>query len=47
MMPSSQQLAREDPDVAEAVAQILREDGVEVLLGTNAVRVEQSDGATD
>jgi len=38
-------LAREDPDVAEAVAEILREDGVEVLLETDAVRAEQSDGA--
>jgi pyruvate/2-oxoglutarate dehydrogenase complex dihydrolipoamide dehydrogenase (E3) component len=40
-----QLLAHEDPDVAEAVEQILREDGVEVLLGTSALRVEQSDGA--
>ena len=28
-----QLLAREDEDVAEAVAEILREDGIEVLLG--------------
>ena len=33
-------LAREDPDVADAVAAILREDGVEVLLGARATRVE-------
>jgi pyruvate/2-oxoglutarate dehydrogenase complex dihydrolipoamide dehydrogenase (E3) component len=39
-----QLLAREDPDVAEAVAGILREDGVEVLLQTDAVRAEQPDG---
>jgi pyruvate/2-oxoglutarate dehydrogenase complex dihydrolipoamide dehydrogenase (E3) component len=40
-----QLLAREDRDIAEAVAEILREDGVEVLLQTDAVRVERSDGA--
>lgn len=34
-----QLLAREDDDVAEAVAQILREDGLEVLLSTTTVRV--------
>ena len=39
-----QLLAREDPDVANAVAGILREDGVEVLLQTDAARVEQRDG---
>ena len=32
-------LAREDADVADAVADILREDGIEVLLSTDAVRV--------
>ena len=32
-------LAREDPDVAEAVAAILREDGIDVLLGAEARRV--------
>ncbi len=37
-----QLLAREDPDVAEEVAKILREDGVEVLLETQAVRTEQA-----
>ncbi|HKF37363.1 MAG TPA: mercuric reductase [Ktedonobacteraceae bacterium] len=35
-------LNREDPDVAEEVAHILREDGIEVLLETKPVRVEQS-----
>ena len=34
-----QLLAREDDDVAEAVAAILREDGVEMLLDTAAMRV--------
>lgn len=29
-------LAREDPDIAEAVAELLREDGIEVLLRTEA-----------
>ncbi|HSR24123.1 MAG TPA: mercuric reductase, partial [Candidatus Eisenbacteria bacterium] len=37
-------LAREDPDVADAVAAILREDGVEVLLGARATRVEPAGG---
>lgn len=35
-------LSREDPDVAEEVANILREDGIEVLLETKPVRVEQT-----
>src|SRR6266487_2270744 len=39
-------LAREDPDVAEAVANIMREDGLEVLLETKPVRVEQSSTGT-
>jgi pyruvate/2-oxoglutarate dehydrogenase complex dihydrolipoamide dehydrogenase (E3) component len=34
-------LAREDADVAETVAQILREDGVEVLLNTNPLKAAQ------
>ncbi len=37
-------LAREDADVSEAVADILREDGIEVLTGTAATRVAR-DGA--
>ncbi|HEU5011235.1 MAG TPA: mercuric reductase, partial [Roseiflexaceae bacterium] len=41
----TQLLAREDQDIAEEVAKILREDGIEVLLETAATRVEQSDGA--
>ncbi|GHO89820.1 mercuric reductase [Dictyobacter formicarum] len=35
-------LAREDEDVADAVAKIMREDGLEILLETKPVRVEQS-----
>jgi len=35
-------LTREDPDVAEEVANIMREDGMEVLLETKPVHVEQS-----
>jgi len=35
-------LAREDPDVAEEVANIMREDGLEVLLETKPMHVEQS-----
>ena len=39
-------LAREDPDVAEEVANIMREDGLEVLLETKPVSVEQSPAGT-
>ena len=39
-------LAREDPDVAEAVEGILRDDGIDVLLNCEARRVERrADGA--
>ena len=38
----SQLLAREDGDVAEAVAKILSEDGIEVLLQTSASRVART-----
>ena len=41
-----QLLGREDEDVAEEVAKILREDGIEVLLNTEAVRVERAGDAT-
>jgi pyruvate/2-oxoglutarate dehydrogenase complex dihydrolipoamide dehydrogenase (E3) component len=40
-----QLLGREDDDVAEAVADILREDGIEVLLESSAVSVEGEAGA--
>ncbi len=36
-----QLLTREDPDVAEEIAKILREDGIDVLLTAKAVRVQQ------
>jgi pyruvate/2-oxoglutarate dehydrogenase complex dihydrolipoamide dehydrogenase (E3) component len=36
-----QLLNREDPDVADAVAAILRQDGVEILLNATATRVER------
>ena len=39
---AGQLLTREDPDVAEEVTKILRQDGVEVLLNTKATRVDQS-----
>jgi len=39
-----QLLAREDADVAEAVAEILCEDGVELLLETEAQSARQDDG---
>src|SRR5262245_43058178 len=37
-----QLLAREDPDVAEAVAAIIREDGIEIVLEAEAIRVGQA-----
>jgi pyruvate/2-oxoglutarate dehydrogenase complex dihydrolipoamide dehydrogenase (E3) component len=40
-----QLLNREDPDIAEEVAKILQQDGVEVLLNANAHRVSQSGGS--
>lgn len=39
---SGQLLGREDRDVAEAVTAILREDGVDVLLDTAAIRVRRN-----
>src|SRR5215203_4778777 len=41
---SGQLMGREDPDVAEAVAEIMRQDGIEVLLGTKTLRAAQEDG---
>jgi pyruvate/2-oxoglutarate dehydrogenase complex dihydrolipoamide dehydrogenase (E3) component len=41
-----QLLSREDEDVAEAVAAILREDGIEVLLGTGTLGVERRPDGT-
>jgi pyruvate/2-oxoglutarate dehydrogenase complex dihydrolipoamide dehydrogenase (E3) component len=38
---SAQLLTREDDDVADEVAKILREDGIEILLNTTVIRVEQ------
>lgn len=38
---AAQLLGREDQDVADEVAKIMREDGVEVLLNTEALSVEQ------
>jgi pyruvate/2-oxoglutarate dehydrogenase complex dihydrolipoamide dehydrogenase (E3) component len=40
-----QLLGREDADVAEAVLKVIQEDGIKVLLNTEAVRVKQ-DGAS-
>jgi pyruvate/2-oxoglutarate dehydrogenase complex dihydrolipoamide dehydrogenase (E3) component len=41
---AGQLLTREDPDVAEEITNILRQDGVEVMLNAKATRVSQSDG---
>jgi pyruvate/2-oxoglutarate dehydrogenase complex dihydrolipoamide dehydrogenase (E3) component len=40
---AAQLLVKEDPEVAEAITEILRQDGVEVLLQARASRVRQSD----
>lgn len=37
-------LTREDDDIADALADILRQDGIEVLLDTKALRVERGGG---
>ena len=42
---AGQLLTREDPDVAEEVTNILRQDGVEVLLNSKTTRVYQSNGS--
>lgn len=39
-----QLLKREDPDVAEEIAKILREEGVDILLNAKATHVDQSTG---
>jgi len=39
-----QLLSREDPDIADEVAKILQQEGVEVLLKAKAQRVRQSEG---
>jgi pyruvate/2-oxoglutarate dehydrogenase complex dihydrolipoamide dehydrogenase (E3) component len=39
-------LAREDADVADAVAEIMRQDGIELLLDSEAPRVERSADGT-
>ncbi len=43
MQRSKQLLSREDADVAEAVAEIMRDEGIEVLLEAPPQHVEQSD----
>src|ERR1700688_2599225 len=40
---ASQLLTREDPDIAEEVTNILRQDGVDVVLNARATRASQSD----
>ncbi|HXV18171.1 MAG TPA: FAD-dependent oxidoreductase, partial [Gemmatimonadaceae bacterium] len=40
----AQLLGREDDDVAQAVTQILRDDGIEVLLSTKATSVRKAEG---
>ncbi|MBA3339481.1 MAG: mercuric reductase [Gemmatimonadaceae bacterium] len=43
----AQLLPREDSDVADAVADILREEGIDVLLSAEAVRVERDSHGSD
>ena len=43
---SGQILTHEDPDIAAEVMEILQEDGVEILLDTDATRVDQDGGGT-
>ena len=45
MDPGKQLLGREDPDIADEVAKILREDGIDVLLETRAERAERAGDA--
>ena len=40
-----QLLMGEDPDIAEAIARIFQQDGIEVLLNAKAIGVKQSDGS--
>lgn len=40
----AQLLTREDPDIAEEVAKILQQDGVEIVLNAKEIRVRQADG---
>jgi pyruvate/2-oxoglutarate dehydrogenase complex dihydrolipoamide dehydrogenase (E3) component len=42
-----QLLGREDPDVANAVAEILKEDGIELLLNATATRVTRTDAGIE
>lgn len=44
---TGQLLGREDPDIAEAVLGVMKEDGIDVLLNTEAYRVEQSGNQTN
>lgn len=41
----SQLLTREDPDVADEIATILRQDGITIVLNAKASRVSQADGS--
>lgn len=42
---AGQLLTREDPDIADEIAKILRQDGVGILLKAKATRVSRSDGS--
>jgi pyruvate/2-oxoglutarate dehydrogenase complex dihydrolipoamide dehydrogenase (E3) component len=41
VQPAKQLLVREDPDIAEEITKILRQDGIEVLLNANPTHVEK------
>src|SRR5438270_12390110 len=40
----AQLLLREDPDIAEEITKILRQDGIEVVLSATVIQVRRSDG---
>jgi pyruvate/2-oxoglutarate dehydrogenase complex dihydrolipoamide dehydrogenase (E3) component len=42
----AQLLEREDPDVAEAIAQLLRNDGIEILVSADVLQVDGQSGAS-
>ena len=42
---ANQLLTREDPDIAEEVVKILRQDGIEIFLNAKAIRVSNSAGS--
>ena len=44
---AEQLLGREDPDIAEAILKVMKEDGIKVLLNTEAVRAKRRGARTE